>query len=49
VLVSAFSATQISTSKLWARPLHLGCNLCLLLGFAWVSLSGWTVVQKYLP
>ena len=49
VLVSAFSATQISTIKPWARPLHLSCNLCLLLGFAWVSLSGWTVVQKYLP
>ncbi len=49
VLVSAFSATQISTMKPWARPLHLSCNFCLLLGFAWVSLSGWTVVQKYLP
>jgi hypothetical protein len=49
VLVSAFSATQISTIKPWARPLHLGCNFCLLLGFAWVSFSGWTVVQKYLP
>ena len=49
VLVSAFSATQISTIKPWARPLHLSCNLCLLLVFAWVSLSGWTVVQKYLP
>jgi hypothetical protein len=49
VLVSAFSATQISDNQPWARPLHLSCNLCLLLGFAWVSLSGWTVVQKYLP
>jgi hypothetical protein len=49
VLVSAFSATQISTGKSWARPLHLGCNLLLLPGFIWVSLSGWTVVQKYLP
>jgi hypothetical protein len=49
VLVSAFSATQINTTQLWARPLHLGCNFCLLLGFAWVSFSGWTVVQKYLP
>jgi hypothetical protein len=49
VLVSAFSATQISHRKPWARPLHLGCNILLLLGFSWVSLSGWTVVQKYLP
>ncbi|MEI6445855.1 MAG: DUF4079 domain-containing protein [Nostocales cyanobacterium ELA583] len=49
VLVSAFSAIQISTGKSWARPLHLSCNFCLLLGFAWVSFSGWTVVQKYLP
>ncbi|MTJ52070.1 DUF4079 domain-containing protein [Anabaena sp. UHCC 0253] len=49
VLVSAFSATQISNRKPWARPLHLGCNILLLLGFSWVSLSGWAVVQKYLP
>ncbi|MEA5551677.1 DUF4079 domain-containing protein [Anabaena cylindrica UHCC 0172] len=49
VLISAFSATQISTLKPWARPLHIGLNILLFIGFAWVSLTGWSVVQKYLP
>lgn len=49
VLLSAFSATQIGIRQPWARPLHIGVNLILLAGFAWVSLSGWSVVQKYLP
>ena len=49
VLLSAFSATQISNRKLWARPLHIGTNIILFVGFAWVSLTGWIVVQKYLP
>ncbi len=49
VLVSAFSATQISARKSWARPLHIGTNIILFIGFAWVSLTGWIVVQKYLP
>ncbi|MFN6515705.1 MAG: DUF4079 domain-containing protein [Nostoc sp. CreGUA01] len=49
VLVSAFSATQISTRRPWARPLHIGVNIILFVGFAWVSLTGWSVVQKYLP
>ncbi|TAF04039.1 MAG: DUF4079 domain-containing protein [Nostocales cyanobacterium] len=49
VLVSAFSATQISLGKPWARPLHISLNIVLFAGFAWVSLTGWTVVQKYLP
>ncbi|MEH2106489.1 DUF4079 domain-containing protein [Nostoc sp.] len=49
VLLSAFSATQISTSRPWARPLHIGVNIILFVGFAWVSLTGWIVVQKYLP
>ncbi|NET02329.1 MAG: DUF4079 domain-containing protein [Sphaerospermopsis sp. SIO1G2] len=49
VLVSAFSATQIRAGKFWARPLHLTLNMILFFGFAWVSLTGWDVVQKYLP
>lgn len=49
VLVSAWSATQISLKKPWARSLHAGINLTLLLGLIWVSLTGWSVVQKYLP
>ncbi|MEH2135159.1 DUF4079 domain-containing protein [Nostoc sp.] len=49
VLLSAFSATQISARRLWARPLHIGVNIILFVGFAWVSLTGWVVVQKYLP
>jgi hypothetical protein len=49
VLVSAFSATQISLGKTWARPLHISLNTALFIGFAWVSLTGWSVVQKYLP
>ncbi|MEH2310635.1 MAG: DUF4079 domain-containing protein [Nostoc sp.] len=49
VLLSAFSATQISTRRPWARPLHIGVNIILFVGFTWVSLTGWIVVQKYLP
>ncbi|MDF5709696.1 MAG: DUF4079 domain-containing protein [Nostoc sp. S4] len=49
VLLSAFSAGQISSTKPWARLLHIGVNMILFVGFVWVSLTGWTVVQKYLP
>ncbi len=48
-LVSAWSSTQISPSRPWARSLHLSINLTLLFGFIAVSLTGWSVVQKYLP
>lgn len=48
-LLSAWSATQISPQRPWARKLHLGTNLVLFVGFAFVSLTGWSVVQKYLP
>lgn len=48
-LLSGWSATRISPQRPWARSLHLGTNLVLLLGLALVSLTGWTVVQKYLP
>ncbi|MEB3884250.1 DUF4079 domain-containing protein [Lyngbya sp. CCY1209] len=49
VLLSAWSATQIGPKKPWARSLHISTNIVLFLGFAIVSLSGWVVVQKYLP
>lgn len=48
-LLSGWSATQISPQRPWARSLHLGTNVVLLIGFVCVSLTGWTVVQKYLP
>jgi hypothetical protein len=47
--LSAWSALQTSRQRLWARPLHVGTNLLLLVALAWVSLTGWEVVQKYLP
>lgn len=49
VLLSAGSATLISPQFPWARPLHIGTNIILFVGFALVSLTGWSVVQKYLP
>lgn len=49
VLLSAASSTQISQQQPWVRSIHVGTNIALLVGFAWVSLSGWQVVQKYLP
>lgn len=49
VLLSAGSATQISPRRPWVRYLHIGTNIVLLLGFLLVSLTGWSVVQKYLP
>jgi hypothetical protein len=49
VFLSAWSAVQIKLQRSWARPLHLGSNLILFIALAWVSLTGWEVVQKYLP
>jgi hypothetical protein len=48
-LLSAWSATQISPKRPWARSIHISTNAVLFLGFAIVSLTGWSVVQKYLP
>lgn len=48
VSLSAGTSTQISPQKPWARAVHLGINLALLVGLAWVSYTGWQVVQKYL-
>ncbi|TAF56585.1 MAG: DUF4079 family protein [Oscillatoriales cyanobacterium] len=49
VLVSVGSGLQIGPKNPWARPLHIGTNLVLFAGFAIVLLTGWTIVQKYLP
>ncbi len=48
VLASAWSASQIQRT-FWARPLHVTLNGILLLALTWVSWTGWSVVQKYLP
>ena len=49
VLVSVASGLQIGPKNPWARPLHIGTNIVLFAGFAMVLLTGWTIVQKYLP
>lgn len=49
VLLSAWTATQISPERSWAKPLHLTLNALLFIALSWVSWTGWTVVQKYLP
>lgn len=49
VFLSAWSSVQISLRQSWARTLHVATNFALLLGFVWVSLTGWDIVQKYLP
>jgi Protein of unknown function (DUF4079) len=49
VLISAVSAVLISPKRPWARSLHIGTNIILFGGFILVTLTGWTVVQKYLP
>lgn len=49
VLFSAFTASQISYANPWARVFHVGTNIILFVALSAVSLSGWSVVQKYLP
>lgn len=49
VLASAWSASRISVERPWARKLHVGLNGVLGLALAAAGLSGWQVVQKYLP
>ncbi len=48
VMLSAWSAAQISPDRPWARPLHIAVNALLCVAFVLVSLTGWSVVQKYL-
>ncbi|MEC4819535.1 MAG: DUF4079 domain-containing protein [Scytonema sp. PMC 1069.18] len=49
VMVSAGSALLISSQRPWAKNIHISTNVILLFGFFWVSLTGWAIVQKYLP
>lgn len=49
VFLTVWSAVQINLMQPWARLLHVGTSFVLLIGFVWVSLTGWDVVQKYLP
>lgn len=49
VLASASAAAQISTERPWARSLHVIINGFLFVALAAVGLSGWVVVQQYLP
>lgn len=49
VSLSAWSSTKISFQRPWARSLHISTNVILFAGFVFVSLTGWDVVQKYLP
>ena len=48
VLISATTATQIGKYP-QARSLHVGTNVMLFLAFISVSITGWNVLQKYLP
>ena len=48
VSISAWSANQIDTRNSWARSLHVTTNAVLFVGLAYVSWTGWSVVQKYL-
>ncbi len=49
VFLSAWSAVQIDPQRPWARWLHISTNVVLGVAFLLVSLTGWQVVQKYLP
>lgn len=49
VLISASSGLMISNKLIPWRKIHWGTNLILFFGFCFVSLTGWSVVQKYLP
>ncbi|AFZ46478.1 hypothetical protein Cyast_0499 [Cyanobacterium stanieri PCC 7202] len=48
-IASAWSATQINPKSPWAKTLHVRLNIALFFAFVMVGLSGWTIVQKYLP
>jgi len=49
VLVSAWAASRIAAERPWARKLHVAINGILGFALMGVGLSGWQVVQKYLP
>jgi len=49
VIISALSASQINPQYPLARRIHITTNAVLFTGFLWVLVTGWDVVQKYLP
>lgn len=49
VAVSAISGLRIHPKNPQMRRVHITTNALLFLGFIAVTLSGWSVVQKYLP
>lgn len=49
VMASAWSAIRISAERPWARTLHVTLNSILGIALMGAGLSGWQVVQKYLP
>jgi Protein of unknown function (DUF4079) len=49
VFISVIAALQIKADIPGARRLHVITNIILFIAFSWVSLTGWTIVQKYLP
>lgn len=49
VIISATSGLNIDRAPDWLRPLHITTNLILFIGFVFVTFTGWSVVQKYLP
>ena len=48
VLISAGTAIFIRTGYDWARRIHVATNIVMFFALAWVSFTGWNVVQKYL-
>lgn len=48
ICLSAGSANLIDGANSWARSLHVTVNAILFVGLAYVSWTGWEVVQKYL-
>lgn len=48
ITLSAWSAHQINVSNSWARSVHISVNAILFVGLAYVSWTGWEIVQKYL-
>ncbi|MEM6451198.1 MAG: DUF4079 domain-containing protein [Cyanobacteria bacterium P01_D01_bin.105] len=48
-LSTAWCATRINPARPWARQAHLILNGILLFAFILVTVTGWSVVQQYLP
>ena len=48
-IASALSGRRIHPQRPLSRPIHLGINSALAVALLLVVVSGWSVVQKYLP